>query len=59
MADHHTEPSEDQIYYFERQEVTVEDFFSVWFVLDVGGGGEGIIGILKGEAVVAIDFRAE
>ena len=59
MADHHTELTEDQVYLFERQDVTVEDFPSLGFVLDIGGGGEGIIGILKGQAVVAIDFRAE
>jgi SAM-dependent methyltransferase len=59
MGDHHTELTEDQVCFFERQEVLVDDFSSSGFVLDIGGGGEGIIGILKGEAVVAIDFRAE
>ena len=27
------------------------------WVLDIGGGGEGIIGILKGNQVIAIDHR--
>jgi len=40
----------------ERQEVTVHDFEAPGWILDVGGGGEGIIGILKGRQVVAIDL---
>jgi hypothetical protein len=51
--------TEDRVHLFGRQEVVVEDFSSSGFILDIGGGGEGVIGILKGQAVVAIDFRAE
>ncbi len=29
------------------------------FILDIGGGGEGVIGQLRGKDVVAIDFRKE
>ena len=54
MNDHH-EPSEDRIYFFAQQTVTVNDFDAAGFILDVGGGGEGIIGQLKGPQVVAID----
>jgi len=48
---------EDRYFIYERQTVTVDDFESSGYVLDVGGGGEGIIGILKGGEVVAIDVR--
>lgn len=53
MSDHH--PSEDQIFFFEKQEIIVNDFDVAGFILDVGGGGEGVIGQLKGEQVIAID----
>jgi len=52
----HTEQSDDQYYIFEREEVILEDFESHGWILDIGGGGEGIIGLLKGEQVVAIDI---
>ncbi len=54
MNDHH-HPSEDQVFFFEKQEVVVDDFDTEGFVLDIGGGGEGVIGQLKGEQVIAID----
>lgn len=37
-------------------QVTVEDFPAEGFILDIGGGGEGIIGQLKGSQVIAIDI---
>ena len=55
MSDCHTELSEDRIFFFEKQEVVFDDFDSPGFILDIGGGGEGIIGKLKGKQVVAID----
>ena len=55
MSDHHPETSEDRLYFFEKQEVVVNDFDSMGYILDIGGGGEGIIGKLKGEQVIAID----
>jgi hypothetical protein len=33
----------------------VDDFDAAGYILDIGGGGEGVIGQLKGERVVAID----
>jgi ubiquinone/menaquinone biosynthesis C-methylase UbiE len=36
--------------------VTVEDFEADGFILDIGGGGEGVIGQLKGQQVIAIDI---
>ena len=57
MEQYHAEALENRIHFFPRQEVVVEDFPADGYVLDVGGGGEGIIGILKGERVVAIDVH--
>jgi len=45
---------------FPRVDWDFEDIvFDNGFILDVGGGGEGVIGQLKGKDVVAIDFREE
>ena len=55
MEDHHPEISEDRIFFFERQEVVVDDFDARGYILDIGGGGRGVIGKLKGEQVIAID----
>ncbi len=52
----HSEDSEDRYYIFEREEITLEDFESPGWILDIGGGGEGVIGRLKGDRVVAIDI---
>ena len=59
MSDHHDNPPEDRVHFFETQTVRVHDFESTGFVLDIGGGGEGIIGLLKGRDVIALDLRAE
>jgi hypothetical protein len=48
---------EDRYFVYERQTVTVDDCESSGYVLGVGGGGEGIIGMLKSEEAVAIDLR--
>ena len=47
----------ERIYYFERQHVVVEDFKAEGYILDIGGGGEGVIGQLKGQQVIAIDIN--
>ncbi|MGJ5815581.1 class I SAM-dependent methyltransferase [Paludibaculum fermentans] len=41
---------------FERQPLKVADFDAEGYVLDIGGGGEGIIGRMKPSQVVAIDL---
>lgn len=41
---------------FERQDFVVADFHAVGYVLDIGGGGEGIIGQMKPTQVIAIDL---
>jgi SAM-dependent methyltransferase len=48
--------SEDRIFRLEKQDVVVDDFKASGYILDIGGGGEGIIGQLKGAQVVAIDL---
>src|SRR5690242_15141575 len=45
-----------RVYTFEKQELDVADFPAEGWILDLGGGGEGIIGRLKGSQVVAIDL---
>ena len=55
MSDQDSMKLEDRFFIFEQQKVSVHDFEASGYVLDIGGGGEGIIGILKGEQVIAID----
>jgi len=55
VESHHKHPEEDCIYYLEEQRVVVDDFDAQGYVLDIGGGGEGVIGALKGCQVIAID----
>jgi len=45
-----------EAYEFEKQDVVVPDFPAEGFILDLGGGGEGVIGRLKGVQAVAIDI---
>src|SRR5512137_2386057 len=55
LAQHQTPPPET-IWQAERQTVTVPDFPAEGLILDIGGGGEGVIGQLKGKQVIAIDL---
>ncbi len=55
MSGGHEEISEERIHFFDKQAVSVHDFEASGYILDIGGGGEGIIGRLKGEQVIAID----
>jgi ubiquinone/menaquinone biosynthesis C-methylase UbiE len=55
MTDEHPEISEEQIHFFDNEGVILEDFHAEGRILDLGGGGEGIIGLLKGDQVVAVD----
>ena len=47
------------LYYFQTQTVVIDDFFADGLILDIGGGGEGVIGQLKGKQVVAIDTKKD
>ena len=49
--------AEENIKFIETQKIDLTDVELTGRILDIGGGGEGIIGQLKGERVVAIDRR--
>lgn len=51
--------TDDQYHNFERQTIKLEPFATPGPVLDIGGGGEGVIGQLLGSKVVAIDLSEE
>ncbi len=53
------EKPEKTDYVFPQVEWDIKDFDSDGYILDLGGGGEGVIGQLKGKDVIAIDFRKE
>ncbi len=50
---------QDRLYKIEIQRVTLNPIKAYGMILDVGGGGEGIIGQLMGNSVVSIDSNAE
>jgi len=49
-------PKIDQLLIHPKLEVIVPDFRAEGLILDIGGGGEGVIGQLKGKQVIAIDL---
>ncbi|MCC6569840.1 MAG: class I SAM-dependent methyltransferase [Anaerolineales bacterium] len=57
---HSTQPKIDpaRIVRMPEQSMKLEDFPAEGWILDIGGGGEGVIGRLKGSQVVAIDLYA-
>jgi ubiquinone/menaquinone biosynthesis C-methylase UbiE len=55
MSEDHSEAKHENVYFLDKQEVTLNNFDISDFVLDIGSGGEGVIGQLKGNQVVAID----
>ena len=48
-----------RMHVFERQLVTVAGLPASGAILDIGGGGEGVIGLIAGQRVVAIDRLKE
>ena len=48
---------EKDMFIIEKQNVVLQDFECSGYILDIGGGGEGVIGLLKGECVIALDIR--
>lgn len=54
---HHKRGRRDHEFVFGRQPVNVNDFDAEGLILDIGGGGEGVIGQLKGEQVIAVDIN--
>ncbi|MHA2602172.1 MAG: class I SAM-dependent methyltransferase [Candidatus Thorarchaeota archaeon SMTZ1-83] len=58
MSDHHSEIDMSEVYQLPHQVVSLSDFpCDEEWILDIGGGGEGIIGQIKGRQVVAIDNK--
>jgi ubiquinone/menaquinone biosynthesis C-methylase UbiE len=45
-----------EMHIFERQDFVVNDFEARGYILDIGGGGEGIIGQMKPTQVIAVDL---
>ncbi len=56
MTDFHIKIPKDKYLFLDPVSVTIDNFEANGAILDVGGGGEGIIGILKGNRVIAIDI---
>src|SRR4030067_3841096 len=52
----HRPISQERIYRFPPLDVVVEDFPAPGLILDIGGGGEGVIVQLKHQQVWAIDL---
>jgi SAM-dependent methyltransferase len=46
----------EQIHRFPTQQLTLEPVQAEGLILDIGGGGEGVIGQLNGAQVIAIDI---
>ncbi len=59
LAQHMAAPPAEQIWLAPRQTVPVLDFPAKGLVLDIGGGGWGVIGQLKGKQVVSIDVSPQ
>ena len=56
MSEHQHHPIDmSRLYELEKQTVLLKHLTADGFILDVGGGGEGIIGRLNGSRVVAVD----
>lgn len=43
----------------QRAEIVIPDFPANGLILDIGGGGEGVIGQLKGDQVISIDINKQ
>jgi ubiquinone/menaquinone biosynthesis C-methylase UbiE len=52
-------PSPDQMFIIDMQQCQLKELDASGWILDIGGGGEGIIGRLKGSNVIALDIRKE
>ncbi len=51
----HSPISMEELYFFPQHELSIEPLEARGAVLDLGGGGEGVIGRLMGDRVIAID----
>jgi len=53
------EELEKRYFIFPPVEIEIQDFDYEGYILDIGGGGEGVIGQLKGKDVIAVDIKKE
>ena len=53
------QPNPDQVFFQPKLEVLLPDFAAEGLILDIGGGGEGIIGQAKGMQAIAIDINKQ
>jgi ubiquinone/menaquinone biosynthesis C-methylase UbiE len=51
--------TEDDILFLDTVDIELPPLSSTGYVLDIGGGGEGVIGRIEGLQVVAIDCRED
>jgi len=56
MTDFHIKIPKEKYLFLDPISVTIDNFEAGGAILDIGGGGEGIIGILKGNRVISIDL---
>ena len=49
----------EQFHVFPPQQLTLEPVRAEGLILDIGGGGAGVIGRLKGAQVVAVDLNKQ
>jgi ubiquinone/menaquinone biosynthesis C-methylase UbiE len=59
VEDHHHRFDEVDLHHLPRQSITIPELDCQGWILDIGGGGEGIMGLVKGRQVVAIDISRE
>jgi ubiquinone/menaquinone biosynthesis C-methylase UbiE len=55
MSEKDSDHRKENFYILDNQRIQLHDFPAKGWILDLGGGGEGIIGQLKGNQVIAID----
>jgi len=55
----HKEVPPKAMFWVQKQVVVLEDFPAKGLILDIGGGGAGVIGRLKGAQVVAVDLNKQ
>jgi hypothetical protein len=51
--------TENDILFLNTVDIELPPVFGTGYVLDIGGGGEGVIGRMEGLQVVAIDTRED
>ncbi|MFQ5979624.1 MAG: class I SAM-dependent methyltransferase [Candidatus Heimdallarchaeota archaeon] len=59
LVSQHQPISEERFFVLDTQKIELQKIASSGYLLDIGGGGEGTIGRLVGEQVIAIDIRKE